>query len=369
MRNGMMVVLGMAAVLVSSLVLPARAEHVRDRGGWRVQVLPPVVKTVEVRREDNKDDARLMLEMYCARQRDYDGIDPVTGERIGALLQMVVETGNDYVVVQNALGDRQRVALTPRTELTFQPQERDRHARAMGERFPKPGPIIATRLQCGDLLIVEGYLRGGEMAATRIRVIGQVGRWGDDEDRPTYGFRVWGEVRDVRHDRRTFDVAANIGTRTVQAPADIEILADGRPISINSLRRGDRVVVYYRAANAAPLDAYRVVVLSYKQDYPDGDRPYWADPRDERPGGDQGHGEGPRVEGRLEFISASAYMDKLVLRDEGGRQYTVRAPKEAEAVAQNGDRIAIEKLRAGDRLRVYYREVAGMLYAQRIEIR
>lgn len=335
----------------------------------------PTVRVI-IQKTDDNDDVRAFQGWFNLQVRDYNNaIDPETGERIGDLVQLVTDVAPGRVNVIDRANSRRTVLMTDRTRLTFEARAETAMGPTRGN--PRKGTDLTSRLRPGDLIISYGYLRSnGDFTAMNVRVVGQARGWGynDDDDwyGQHYGFRAWGEVRDVDTRRNEVRIDSNLGTVTLTFSRDAEFIYNNKTISLRNLERGDRVVFYYREQGTRTLQVYRLVALRDGERYPEGDRPCYTDP-DYRDGRDRWNdderGTTPVVEGRLNYISSGVLFNKLVLQTNDGRTITVRTSKSLDAIDRNGDRLALFNLREGDWLRVYYNDIAGTFFAERVQLR
>lgn len=368
MRYHTVMIWGLAVALSSTLALPALAK--KDDGGWEARPGAQVFVT-----NGTDDDARAFQQWYGEQVRGYDEIDAATGECVGDLLQLVAESTDGLLTLYDRQSVRHTAVVTSRTRITFEPSKRSWEPPGLGRSRSLPRDAErASRIRAGDLVIAQGYLRAnGGFVATNIRVVGHSWGWGTDENPsvPTYdGYRAWGDITRV-DSRGRIVVDSNVGQRYLTLSRGGVVLVDNRPVSLNHLRRGDRVVFYYlRRTNDMTVEAYRIVLLRSGDADPIIGKPCCTDPYYD-PHQDAEHADmaGPVAEGCLEYVSAGLFFNKMVLTAPGGQQYTLRLGKSLQAVGRSGERISILNLRKGERLRVYYFELAGGYFAQRVEVR
>lgn len=334
---------------------------------------------------DETTDNRAMQQFMGGQFRRYNSIDPVTGERISDLLQMVVEVNNGYLLVANQTDYRRSIVLTDRTRVTFEqirgreerpdfwltpgrPRPGDRNDQVRGTDQARGSAFVTDRLRPGDLLIAQGYLNAaGKFVGTELRVMGHADGWYDDEY-ASRGIRLYGEVRSVDGRRDRAEVQTNQGTRTVELARNGELLYRGREYEMRDLEKGDRVVIYADDDARTTVDAIRIVVLEDRQAYPRGDERYWADPPNWWTNDDD-RDNGTWMEGNLNYIQQGALLHRLVLNGPRNRSTTFLLSKTLKVIDRDGTRISLNTLREGELLRVYYTDVDGTFFATRIEAR
>jgi hypothetical protein len=225
----------------------------------------------------------------------------------------------------------------------------------------------------GDLVVVEGYLHmNGTLVATSIRRTGRTRGYSGYDDRDNYnnrfmGNRAWGDVRDIDVRRGQIEVNTADGRRILTLTDDADVIIGNRTTSIESIRRGDRVVFYFdKLGNMGRIQVYRIAVLNTDQGYPDNDRPYWADR-------DRHHGDrvpdGPAFEGRLQYITPGIFFDTLTMRDYNDRTYTIRYAKDMKVINRDGNQVPVSSLRDNERLYVTYVNIAGAFFAEHIIVK
>lgn len=336
-----------------------------------------------IENDNNQDDVRVYQNWYGNQVAGYNEIDQLTGERVGDLLQLVTDVTRDSVTVADRAYGRHTMLLAPQTAIVFTKQTgnggwdhgngNDRNGNNRWDRGnDRNRPSDVTRyLTAGDLVIVNGFLRSnGAFVASNIRVMGRA--WGNggcnDDYQPTYGQRGFGEINSVDYRYGRIEVNTNAGRRALYLAKGGEILVNGQKQTLQYLRRGDRIVYYFRDTNRTTVEAYRIMVLQKDDGYPDGDRPHRCDP-DYRDGGNNPAPNMPMLEGRLECLSTGVLFNKLTLTPNYGKSVTVYVPKTVDAVDEDGDTISLLNLRQGERLQVYYTDVAGAFIAQQIRVR
>jgi hypothetical protein len=352
---------GIAALMMIGLVGPAAAKG-GPGYGWGNDKGPKAQVSVTI-----TDDRAQYQTWYKAQtQRCREEIDPVTGERLADLVQLVTDIRRDRVELQNRDGDRQTIYLTERTRFHFEPMK------GSGCDFSRRGSTY-TGIRPGDMIIVQGFLRAGGFVASSVRVVDHAWGWDGEFDngKDVCGFdgiRAFGEVRDVDPRRESIEVSANVGRRIVELARGGEVLADGRAIRLSTIRRGDRVVFYYdREATSTynpRVEATRIVVLRANEAYPDGNRPHTCDPKGHDHPAERGNG----LEGRVEGTSSGVFFNKITIRD-GGRTVSVLAAKSLTALARNGNRLPITALHQGDVVRISYTEIDGVYFANSVTLR
>ncbi|MHB9022885.1 MAG: DUF5666 domain-containing protein [Armatimonadota bacterium] len=354
----------MAVVAIIATAMPIQAKDDRDGGNATVRVI--------IRDNDNDDDTRALGNWYGYQSDRYKDTDPETGLRVGNLLQLVTDVNRDRMTVVDRQNRRHTVMLPDRARVVPMQGQGWGWGRDNNNRSPNSKVQVDPRfvLREGDLVIVHGYLMAdGTLWATTVRVYGRSYGWENDwDDRPSYkGTRAYGEVRSIDTRRDTVEISTNTGTRTVGLERGGVVLVNGQRQSIEYLRRGDRVVFYYENRTSyGVLSAYRIVALGPNDRYPSGDRPHWADPGNQET--DHGGYHGKALEGRLDSINSGLLFNTLEFREYNGRRHNIRAFKSLQAIDRDGDAIPVTRLRSGDRLRIYYSETNGTLFAQRIEV-
>lgn len=363
MRTHTVMTWGLVAAMAMGLTLPGMADKPTRRDDDKLKVCVTVVDT------DSNDDVKAFQAWYGREMRDYDRVDRETGERLNDLLQVVVDIRGNQLLVTDQSGLRRGVLVNGRTRLTIDEDFDRRDRRTLGV-----GAAINSRLaeifREGDLIIAEGYLRvNGGISATNIRLMGHVRGYGRDDDEYDrgYRFRAWGEVRSVDVRDGEFEIDTSLGRRIVQIERNATILENGREVRASNIRRGDRVIVYSRDINrGGKISAFRVVLLNDREAFPRTDRPHPSDP-DYRNDRDNRY-DGPVLEGRLLSISTGLLFNKMVVRANNGRDVTVRFSKTLQAIDRDGDRISPLNLYTNERLRIYYNDLGGNYFAERIEV-
>lgn len=385
MRLHTVLAMGLMALLAVALAVPTLAQDDRGNGKAKDRSIRGRVNVrINVNTQNDPDDARVFESWFGWQTRGYDAIDTESGERFNALTYIVQEVRGNQLFVSSRSRNWETVQLSARTKVTFQevtpswtPPGFNR-----GHR-PQGGEFAASRIRPGDLVVLEGMLTGnGTLLATRIRVIGHAWGWDNDEDYyPSgYGQRAYGEVRLVDSRRDQVEVRSNVGYVTLTLSRSGKLMYRGREYRIENLEKGDRVVFYYwqnRDNNDRSIEAYLIVALEDNQSLPRGDERYWADPKDkdidgyrDRDGRDQYNDAGTWIEGSVDYISTGGALNKLVLRVQRGRANTFFLPKSMQVIDVDGDRIALQSLRDGEAVRVYYTESeGGVLIATRVMAR
>ncbi len=372
----------LALCMAMMLTIPALAKPGDDRDGRddgdksRVRII--------IEKDNNQDDARVYQNWYGNQVAGYNEIDQLTGERVGDLLQLVTDVTRDSVTVADRAYGRHTVMLAPQTAIVFTKQagnggwdrgngnDRGNRGNGYGRDNDRNRPNDVTRyLTPGDLVIVNGFLRSnGAFVASNIRVMGRA--WGNttsyDDYRPTYGQRGFGDISSVDFRYGRIEINTNAGKRVLYLAKGGEILVNGQKQTLQFLRRGDRIVYYYRDTNRTTIEAYRIVVMQKDDCYPEDTRPHRCDP-DYRDGGNNPAPNMPMLEGRLECISTGVLFNKLTLDPNYGKSVTVYVPKTVDAVDERGNTISLLNLRQGERLQVYYTDIAGGFIAQQIRVK
>ncbi|MHB9130754.1 MAG: hypothetical protein ACYDBB_06650 [Armatimonadota bacterium] len=375
MRYSITLSWAMGALMALGLMAPAQAkphDNNEDRGNGRSNV-----RVVVVNKDD--DDRRAFESWYNDQVRDYNDIDPITGERIGALLQLVTDVSRNRLTVLDRSNVRHTVLLNNRTSVTYEPRRGHEAFSSREYDNNRRGPIAATMIRPGHLILVQGFMHySATMVATQVRIMGRTNGWSayDDDDTPSWsGYRGYGEVRDVdtRRNRVTITITINTGVRTIHLRDNGEFLVDGQRKPLSYLRRGDRIMFYCKDRNNDDLfEADLIVILRDKDTYPDGDRPHKCDPdwyHGGKPTGGSHYDDRNVIEGRITDINTRLLFNEINLRGTDGRTKSVYAFKTLEVIDRDGRRTSVLKLREGDWLRVYYKESNGNRIAQRIEVR
>ena len=364
---------GLTAFCLGMLPSPSRAQW--GHHGWghdqtTIQVytheeVQPTVRVI-TRTVDEQDDVRIYQQWYNTQARDYNDIDPVSGERLGNLIHMISDVTPDYLMVTNSLGAHQTVMLTNHTTLLFQPCEAFR--RRMGDRmraYPDPGPLAASRLVPGDLVVLEGVLKAsGMFGASKIRVVGHAWGW-DTDDYGTlpldYGMRGWGTVSDLDIDRQRVEVQCQAGLRSLVLAPNADVVVNGRRDTLNGLRRNDHVIFYYRRDGITPIEVYRIVLVGEGQEYPPTAGASWADPVATIVE------TTTLVEGEVEYITTGVTFYKLHIRDHGN-VFDIRVGKSAFVLGHHGEHIPLFQLRDKAHLRIHSYKVGEAMFAGRLEL-
>lgn len=362
MRYKTMVMWGLAASMMFGAVAPSYADK-KNNNGIELKAKVRVV----VQDGNDKEETRLYQQWYGNQMGQLNGTDPETGERYADIVQVVTEVTNDQLMVSDQQGLRRGVFVNAHTQVIMTLGRTQVNTVATGRKTTtRTAPQLVDMVRPGDMVIADGYLKvGGGMVATRIRVVGRARGYDyDDNDtyRPTYGFRSWGDIREINTRRGEFTLNANNGRVTIKLARDGEVLVNGQRQNLDFLRRGDRVVVYSRDKNSNV--AYRIVILRDNDRYPDGDRPCMTDPDYK----DRGTATGPMLEGRLQYISTGVFFNQIVIRTNAGREMTVRCGKTLEAIDRDGNRISLYNLRGDDQLWITYSDVVGTLFAEDIYV-
>jgi hypothetical protein len=364
---------GLTVVMTLVLALPVLAKPDRDRDDDHGDRDDARVR-ITIQQNDANDDTRVYRQWYGAQVGGFNEIDKETGERIGDLLQLVADVGKDRIIITDRDNARRTVLLNGQTRVIFVTnQPGNGYGNGHGNGYGPNGRMAdaARHLDEGDLVILGGYLKAdGSFVASQIRVMGEVRRWGggNDDYRPTYGQRAWGEVVSVDYRYGRIEVNTDTGRRSIYLERGGEILGKGQKQTLQYLHKGDRVVYYYRnTPTRNSFEVYRIVILDKVDVCPDGNRPHCADP-DYKQGGNNAPNL-PALDARLEGISTGTLFNKLTISTNNGKQVNVYVSKSVDATDDRGNRISLLNLRYGDRLRIYYTEVAGVLFAQQIEVR
>lgn len=364
---------GLAALMALGLTLPGRTDKPTFANPGRDDAMNLRITVTE---SDEKDDTRAFQAWYGRQMTDYNRIDPETGERLADLLQMVTEVSDGKLMVTDDSSLRRGIVVTPRTRIRREDGYRDDRYRndrwnnAWRKPTTDPRGRLTELIRPGDLIVAEGYLRaGGGITATIIRIVGHT-RYYDDDRYPRqhgYAFRSWGEVRAIDTRRDALIVKTDTGTCTVTTDRNTDILYGRRQVALDDIERGDRVVFYSRDNDRdGSVAAFRIVVLGDRDAYPTGDRPSTYDP-DYRDYPD-GVPAGPVLEGRVQGVETGVFFNKMTLRGMNGQEYILRFSKSTQVIDRNGDRVSPLNLRRNERLRVFYTDIAGILFADRMEI-
>ena len=377
----------LAVLLAGILTVPANA------GGWywghgrSYEVVPYIgVSTSTVTTHvdtvthlDAQDESVIYQQWFNAQVHDYDDIDSASGERLSELTEMVNSIENGHVTVSNAQGFQQTVNMTDRTVVTFDPCRAFRaHMGSRMSRYPAPGVIPNSRLENGDLVVLEGVMKGsGLFLATRVRVVGHVWSLDDDAVAPTRGYtlRSWGEVAAVDTDRQRIEVRSNTGYRVLHLAAGGELLANGHTTTLDFLHRGDHVVFYAARDEGSPVEIFRVVWLSERDAYPTGDVAYWSDPADAVVS--SGTAVVPTTtsvttttytEGDVESVYVGTYFTRLMVRS-GGALIAINVGNSGFCYGPHGEHIALHDLHGHDHIRVQTYKAGGVNFGGRVEKR
>jgi len=353
------------AISLPSTAAPNDGKDRSARGSVSVRIV--------ISPNNDPNDARAFQHWYGGQMRGYDRVDPETGERYSEILQIVQEVSNGWLSVSNREDFRRAIVFNQRTKVVFQnvtptwtPPGQEHTYR------PQPGNNwTISRIRPGDLIIAEGYLHAnGKFVSTRIRVIGHA--WGYDDDyyfQPNYpsyeGNRAYGDVLLVDQRRNEVEVRANIGYRTLSLGRNGTVLINGRRANIQELRKGDRIVFYYQRDHNRNLEVYHIVRLDAQQAYPRDTERYWGDPNVY----DYADNTGTWMEGTLDYISTGAMFNRMVLRADRGHVVTFNLPTQMTIIDYDGTRIPINRLREGEKLRVYYTDLEGTLFATKVVCR
>ena len=364
MRTNTMLACGMAMLMAFGISMPARADR-NDNPGHDDHRAPAVTE------DNDRNETQAFQAWYGLQMRDYDRVDEETGERLADLAQMVVDVNDGNLLVTDASNLRRGIFITPRTQIFSQRRGEPRHDIG-GTRKPT-GEIIRRHtdeiFHAGDLIVAEGYLKvNGGIAATTIRVIGRVRGYGFDDDRPSYGYRAYGEVRMAG--RGKIEVNTATGRRSISLEKDAAILIGGQARSLYELRRGDRIVFYARQNSAnGDVVAYRVYALGVNDRYPDGDRPHSADPDTRDTHNDNNnHADAHVLEGRMQNILVSVFFNKMTLSDDKGNELSIRFAKSLQWTDRRGNKVSMADVRKDSRLKITYTEIAGSMFAQQIVV-
>lgn len=362
----------LAMLLGLLLTLPALAkpgsnyDSHGDGANSRVRII--------VQDNDTPDDTHVYQQWYGSQIACYNDIDQQTGERICDVLQLVADVNKDCLMLTDRDNARHMVMLTPQTDVVFV-KTPGHGGWEKGRSYERGHQADATRfLFPGDLVITSGYLRAnGAFVASSVRVMGRAwgndgGGWNNGDAHPTYGQRAFGDINSVDYRYGRIEVNTNNGRKTIYLAKGGEILVNGQKQTLQYLRRGDRVVFYYRDTNRWSMETYRIVVLQKDDGYPDGDRPCCTDP-DYREGGNVPTPQNaPMLEGQLDNITTGLMFNKLAIRSNYGKMVTIYVPKTVDAIDDHGDTISLLNLHQGERLQVYYTEIAGAYIAQQVRV-
>ncbi|OPZ83742.1 MAG: hypothetical protein BWY76_02142 [bacterium ADurb.Bin429] len=364
----------MTLLLTLALAIPALAKPDNDRGRRGDDDKARVRITIQ--QNDANDDSRAYRSWYGAQVGRFNEIDRETGERIGDLLQLVADVDRDRIIVTDRDSVRRTVMLTGQTRVIDQSKG---PGNGPGYGYLPNGRMAdaARHVDKGDLVILNGYLKAdGAFVASQIRVMGRVWGWGGNwngggnDYRPTYGERAWGEITSIDYRYGRIEVNGSLGRRTIMLQRGGEVLVKGQKQTIQFLRKGDRVVFYYRGETNPrySIEVYRIVVLEKADACPEGNRPHCADP-DYKPGHHDNAPNLPMLEARVTGVSTGTMFNKLTVITNAGKQVNVYVSKTVDAQDERGNRISLLNLRYNDRLCIYYTEVAGVMFAQQIEVR
>lgn len=368
MRYQTLVAWGMALAIGMGVAANAQRAKFEKREGR-------TIKVVTITRDNDQDDSRAFQNWYGEQVRGYDGIDRETGEPYHQLLQFVTDINGGRLVLVDRQNDRHQVVVTKYTKISYEPATRSNEPPTVRRGRPLPAdPDRASRVRPGDLVIVQGYLRAnGQLAASQIRIIDHVWGWesgdeydNDDDDAGYQGFdgyRAYGTVADISLLRSTVVIETNNGRKTIELNRGGEVIVQGNRGALTALRRGDRVVFYYTNQGFATLKTYRIVWLDDAQKFPNGNRPYWADPKYTNHAANE-----PVVEGRLESVFAGTYFNRIQVRSSEGRMISLRLMKGLPIYDEDGVKVTIEKLRDNESVRVYYLQMNDGMFARKIEV-
>ena len=318
---------------------------------------------------DDKNAPRSQLDLFRQQLRDYNYTDAETGERMSDLLLLTTRVTNSTLTVSDVNGVIRDVLVTRRTVVVLPDRMT---SQAQSQRRPNDDIPLTSVMRNGDLVVVDTVLRNnGAMTALRIRVIGQLrGAVAPTPTRPTYGYRYAGDIATVDHRRGFLEVNVSNTRTTVKFERNALILVDGRDQPMSYLRPGDRVVMYARSAvRNREVTVYRLVWISDRDRYPIGDTPYWTDPdyRDDRIGNPT-KPTIPVIDGTLQVVRPGYLFTIIDILEANGRITSITAARGIPAFDRNGNTIAIDTLRRGERLRVSYREIDGTFFAERIDL-
>lgn len=350
-----------AVMLVLGLALTMAASAQRDNGNNNNGL------RIGQRNQDDADDQRVYQQWFREQVRGYDEIDPESGEPINVLLHLVTDVRGARIEIMDRDYDRHTVLVTDRTRVSYQSVRRSYTPQGQRARPLPPDPARASKVRPGDLVIVQGYLRAnGQFTASTLRIVDHAYGWGDDwNDMPGFsGYRAWGEILEVNVSRGTMVINTDSGRKTVSLARNGIVLAKGKEEAFTYLRRGDRVVFYYRNNSGSTLQVYRIVWLDRNDRYPQSNRPHWADPDDDDQAGLLA------ITGRIISLrTGSVFFNRMVIRTDNGQEINLRIGKAVKATDRYGDGIELDRLRSGDRVRVRYNDLNGIYVAYSVSMR